>query len=136
MQNTNPAWNATLIISDLDRRRLDALATAAMERSPDLADGLMAELDRATIVGAESMPADVIRMGSTATFRSGDGTTRRVTLVFPADADIASGRVSVLTPVGTALIGLSEGQSITWTTRDGREQQLTVLEVEPQAPAA
>jgi regulator of nucleoside diphosphate kinase len=54
-----------------------------------------------------------------------------VTLVYPAEADIAEGRISVLTPVGTALIGLRAGQSITWRTRDGRKQVLTVLRVTP-----
>jgi regulator of nucleoside diphosphate kinase len=52
-----------------------------------------------------------------------------VTLVFPAEADIAEGKISVLTPVGAALIGLTEGQSIMWTTRDGRDQELTILSV-------
>jgi len=136
MQTNNHAWPATLIISDFDRRRLNALAVAAMERTPELADELIAELERATIVGADSLPADVVRMGSTVTFRAGDGTSRRVTLVFPGEADIAKGRISILTPVGTALIGLSEGQSITWTTRDGREQELTVLAVESATEAA
>jgi regulator of nucleoside diphosphate kinase len=130
MQNTTNAWTPTLIISDFDRRRLSALAAAAMDRAPDLADGLIAELERATVVGADSVPAGVVRMGSTVTFRAGDGAARRVTLVFPGDADIAEGRISILTPVGTALIGLSEGQSMTWTTRDGREQELTVLAVD------
>jgi len=136
MQTNNHAWPATLIISDFDRRRLNALAVAAMERTPELADELIAELERATIVGADSLPADVVRMGSTVTFRAGDGTSRRVTLVFPGEADIAKGRISILTPVGTALIGLSEGQSITWTTRDGREQELTVVAVESATEAA
>jgi regulator of nucleoside diphosphate kinase len=53
--------------------------------------------------------------------------------VFPGDADISTNRVSVLTPIGTALLGLSTGQSIRWKTRDGREQELTVIGVEPPA---
>lgn len=57
--------------------------------------------------------------------------------MFPVDADFAAGRISILTPIGTALIGLSPGQSIAWTARDGRRHQLTVLSVEPpDAPAA
>ena len=46
-------------------------------------------------------------MGSTVIFRSEDGETRRVTLVFPGQADISKGKISILTPVGAALIGLS-----------------------------
>ncbi|WP_407649143.1 GreA/GreB family elongation factor [Devosia algicola] len=50
-------------------------------------------------------------------------------MVYPVQADISRGRVSVLTPVGAALIGLRTGQSITWETRDGRNNVLTVLSV-------
>ncbi len=51
-------------------------------------------------------------------------------LVFPGQADIGAGKISILTPIGTALIGLSEGQSIVWTARDGKERRLTVIKVE------
>jgi regulator of nucleoside diphosphate kinase len=68
-------------------------------------------------------------MGSTVAFRSDDGQQRQVTLVYPGEADFARGRVSVLTPIGAALIGLSPGQSIAWTARDGRQHRLTVLSV-------
>ena len=54
---------------------------------------------------------------------------RTITLVYPGDADISEGKVSVLTPIGTALLGLSEGQSMHWTARDGREHELTVTAV-------
>jgi regulator of nucleoside diphosphate kinase len=60
--------------------------------------------------------------------------SRRIALVFPGQADIAAARISVVTPIGAAPIGLSEGQSIAWSTRDGRERRLTVLAVEPAAP--
>jgi regulator of nucleoside diphosphate kinase len=67
-------------------------------------------------------------MGSIVEFSS-DAGQRRVTLVYPVEADIAEGRISILTPIGAALIGLSQGQSIAWTARDGRRHRLTVLEV-------
>ena len=54
----------------------------------------------------------------------------RVTLVFPGEADIAQGKISILTPIGAALIGLSAGQSIDWTARDGRIHRLKVESVE------
>lgn len=118
-----------IIVSTIDLERLSGLALAAMDRAPDVANTLIAEMDRATVLDASAVPATVVRMGSTVRFRSEDGKERSVKLVFPVDADIAAGRISVLTPVGAALIGLSEGQSIAFTTRDGREQRLTVLEV-------
>lgn len=75
------------------------------------------------------MPPYVVRMGSTVRYRTSEGNEREVTLVFPAEANIECNRISVMTPVGAALIGLSQGQSITWLTRDGRKELLTVLSV-------
>lgn len=128
-QETNAPWTPALIISDVDRERLSRLALAAMDRTPEIADELLSEMERATVVDQDSIPTNVVRMGSTVEFKSNDGRHRRVTLVFPAEADIAEGKISVLTPVGAALIGLTEGQSIMWTTRDGRDQELTILTV-------
>jgi regulator of nucleoside diphosphate kinase len=71
-------------------------------------------------------------------FTTDAGEDRTVTLVFPGRADIAEGKVSVLTPIGVALIGLAVGQSIDWTARDGRTHRLTVRDVETHfdVPAA
>jgi regulator of nucleoside diphosphate kinase len=128
-EETNDRWMPALIVSVVDQERLSRLAMAAMDRLPEIADELLSEMERATIVDGDSIPSNVVRMGSTVEFVSNDGQHRRVTLVFPAEADIAQGKISVLTPVGTALIGLSEGQSIMWTTRDGRDQELSILSV-------
>ena len=87
-------------------------------------------MERADVVTAEAIPPNVVQMGSGVVFQSDNGETRRVRLVFPGQADIAAGRISILTPIGAALIGLSEGQSIAWKTRDGRSRQLTILAVE------
>lgn len=119
----------TIVVSDTDHARLSALATGALARFPDIAEELQSEMTRAEVVSASALPAHVVRMGSTVEFRSNGGQHRRVELVFPIDADISTGKVSVLTPIGTALIGLSAGQSIRFTTRDRREQTLTVLDV-------
>ena len=75
------------------------------------------------------MPANVVRMGSTVTFKSDDGNTRTLKLVYPADESLDEHRISVMTPVGAALIGLAEGQSIRWTARDGKHHRLTVDKV-------
>ena len=69
-------------------------------------------------------------MGSTLHFTTDAGEERTVTLVFPGEADIAEGRISVLTPIGIALIGLAAGQSMDWTARDGRIHRLTVDSVD------
>jgi regulator of nucleoside diphosphate kinase len=118
-----------IIVTTTDQERLAALASAVMKREPAVAHELLAELDRAIVVAADAAPRTLVRMGSTLTFRSDDGVARQVTLVFPGEADIGRGRISILTPVGTALLGLSKGASIKWQGRDGRERELTVIDV-------
>jgi regulator of nucleoside diphosphate kinase len=121
-----------IVVSEAEYDRLTGLAEAALERLPDAAGSLLAEMDRATIAAPAAMPPDVVRMGSTVDLRGGEG-PQRVTLVYPADADIAAGRISVLTPLGAALIGVKAGQSIHWSGRGGRELALEVVAVEPPA---
>ncbi|HEY7551103.1 MAG TPA: nucleoside diphosphate kinase regulator [Hyphomicrobiaceae bacterium] len=118
-----------IVVSETDHERLTSLAVAAEERSPEVATVLRSEMQRARVVPLEAVPADVVRMGSTVEISS-DGQHRRMTLVFPGEADIAQGRISIMTPIGAALIGLSSGQSIAWTARDGRRHWLTVLSVD------
>lgn len=125
-----------IVVSDVDLMRLTSLADAISDHSPDLADQLIGELERAKVVKAEAIPDNVVRMGSTVTYRADDGDERSVTLVFPADADISEGRISILTPIGTALLGLSPNQSIEWIARDGRRHALTVLAVHNRLPIA
>ena len=120
-----------IVVSAADHERLTGLASTALARLPEVAEELLSEMDRATV--ADAVPENVVRMGSTVTFSGGDGHTRRVTLVYPGEADIAENKVSVLTPLGTALIGLTAGQSATWLTRDGRELALDVVSVEQKA---
>lgn len=119
-----------LTIARSDHQQLAQLALTGSDHSADAADDLLFELDRAQIVADPAVPPDVVRMGSRVRFRTGRD-ERQVTLVWPAAADIAERRISVLTPVGTALIGLRAGQSITFRARDARPQMLTVLSVLP-----
>jgi regulator of nucleoside diphosphate kinase len=119
-----------IILSADDYERLSALAHAARKRMPDLAADLAEEIGRAHVLAKGSDPEHVVCMNSEVEFR--DDTTARVQtvrLVYPEAADIAVGKISVLTPVGTALIGLPEGQSITWENPTGELRQLTVLTV-------
>ena len=125
-----------IIVSAVDHDRLSSLARSALDRLPDMADELLSEMDRATLASADAMPAGVVRMGSTVTFRNGGEDTRRITLVYPGQADIAENKISILTPLGTALIGLAAGQSVVWKTRDGKERVLDIAEVEPPSPDA
>jgi transcription elongation GreA/GreB family factor len=125
-----------IIVSDADQGRLTTLAVDALDCHPVVATELLAEMERALVKPEGSVPSGVVQMGSTAVFRSDDGQVRRVVLAFPGQADIGEGKISILTPIGAALIGLSEGQSITWQTRDGRSRRLTVVSVGGGADAA
>jgi regulator of nucleoside diphosphate kinase len=126
-----------LVIDAADFDRLASLADAALARNVEVAENLLAELDRASVVPAAELPPDTIGMRSDVEFRDNDsGRVQRVQLVFPNEADIAAGRISVLTPIGTALIGLRTGQTIAWTTRGGDVRSLTVLEVGGRQAAA
>ncbi|MBR7651841.1 nucleoside diphosphate kinase regulator [Ochrobactrum oryzae] len=122
-----------IVVSEIDYERLMGLATNVSERLEEIAEELMVELDRAKVVPAKRLPQNVIQMGSAVEFRSNDGQERRVTLVYPGEADIAQGKISILTPIGTALIGLTPGQSISWTARDGKPHELNVLSVSNEA---
>jgi regulator of nucleoside diphosphate kinase len=117
-----------------DHERLSILARSAINSMPDEAEVLLAELDRAAVLTA-GRPKQTVCMGSEVEFRDDTtGKTQTVTLVYPGEADISQGRISILAPIGIALIGLRVGASITWETRGGDRRQLTVLQVQDAAP--
>jgi regulator of nucleoside diphosphate kinase len=119
-----------------DHEKLSVLANAAAHTMPEVAAELSEELDRAHVLAAGRHPVNTVRMGCEVDFR--DDMTERVqtvTLVYPQEADISNGSISVLTPIGTALIGLHVGKSIDWTTRTGETKRLTVLQVREPAAA-
>ena len=118
-----------ILISKADENRLTAIATAASQRLPEAAAALLSELERADVWPAAAMPPDVARIGSIIEFDVNDGRRLKVQLVLPQDADINAGRISVLTPVGAALIGLSPGQAMQWLGNDGKKRLLTVRTV-------
>lgn len=120
-----------ITIGEANHAALTRLAETHAEANPAVADVLFAELDRARIVPEQQLRDDVVRMGSTLRYSTETGEARTVTLVYPAQADIEAGKISILTPIGAALIGLSAGQSIEWEARDGRTHRLTVERVEP-----
>lgn len=114
--------------------RLEALASAMMRRSPEVGERLIEEIARAKLVAPDKLRTDVVTIGSEVTYR--DLTTDRlqtVIVVYPEDADIDQHRISVLTPIGVALLGLTAGATISWSTRDDETRQLEVLTVQPPA---
>jgi regulator of nucleoside diphosphate kinase len=124
----------TVVLAQSEASRLSHLAQQMETVAPLAANLLLDEIERAEIRPDEDVPADVVRMGSTVEFLDeAHGARRTVQLVYPADADIAADRVSILTPVGAGLIGLSAGHEILWPDREGRERALRILSV--RAPA-
>jgi regulator of nucleoside diphosphate kinase len=117
-----------LIIDEGLYPRLVALAERARAQVPDLAERLLVEIERADLRAPNEMPADVVTLGSEVTFREHDR-TRTVRIVAPEDADIERQRISVLTPVGAALLGLTVGQKISWDMPDKRVAVLEVVDV-------
>jgi regulator of nucleoside diphosphate kinase len=128
---TTFALNPPITLGEEEQRRLTILAMAGTGHSADAADDLLYEMERARLLPDADLPPSIIRMGSRVKYRSDDGVERRVTLVYPEQADESRGDISILTPVGIALVGLSTGQSIDWLTADARREGLTVLDVYP-----
>lgn len=119
-----------IILSAEDYKRLSLLANAARKRLPHLAGELADEVGRAHVLSTGELPQHVVCMNSEVEFRDETtGKVQEVMLVYPDDADIAQRKVSVLTPIGTALIGVRIGNSITWKTPNGEVRRLTVLSV-------
>jgi regulator of nucleoside diphosphate kinase len=101
------------------------------------AERLAGELDRALIVDVQQLPPDVVTMFSRVTFENvRTGARREVVVVPPADADPSTGRVSVLAPVGAALIGLRIGDTIEWPLPGDRTVEIRILGVEQPARGA
>lgn len=122
----------TITISETDHARLSGLAAAMEDRNPEMSETMNTELDRAHVVRDDALARTIVRMGSIVTYTADGNNSRTVALVYPGEADIAEGRISITTPVGTALIGLKAGQSIGWTARDGRTHKLSVVAVTQQ----
>lgn len=122
--------DSKIVIGKSDHDKLTQLANALLDSKPEIADALLGELERARVVLDDNKPSSTVQMGSSVTFKTEDGQKRRVTLVYPAEADIAQEKISVLTPIGTALLGLSARQSIDFSANDGRKRTLTVVAVQ------
>lgn len=110
------------------------LALQVEHRQPVVAAMLLAEIDRAEIHSAATLPGNVITLDSEVDFvDERSSRLRTVRLVLPADANIALGQISILTPVGAALYGLAAGQTIDWPDLEGRERKIRILAVrQPQ----
>lgn len=118
-----------LILTEDDFQKISRLLDQA---EPRIAEFLEDELGRASIVHSEQLPDDVISMNSKVRFRDlTAGKELEFTLVYPYETNNGANenKVSVLAPLGSALIGLRVGQEIDWPLPDGRTKRLKVISV-------
>jgi len=133
MKNDQPR----IIVTESDLDRLRRLLDHQVGRDSETVDMLEAELARAEVVSSEAVPPTVVTMNSTVVFEdAASGDRRELTLVYPQDASANTGRVSILAPIGSALLGLSVGQSIDWPLPNGRTKKLRIVEVKYQPEAS
>ncbi|HEX7348043.1 MAG TPA: nucleoside diphosphate kinase regulator [Rhodanobacteraceae bacterium] len=127
----------SITLSRLDVERIEALLdTPALRQSP-AAERLRGEINRADIREPAKMPADVVSMNSEVDcVDAASEKHHTLTLVYPKDADADAGKISVLAPVGSALLGLRVGQSIDWPSQGGRTLKLKVTAIHYQPEAA
>lgn len=127
----------SITLSRLDVERIEALLDAPALRNSPVAERLHGEINRADIREPTKMPADVVSMNSAVDcVDEASDKHYALTLVYPKDADADAGKVSVLAPVGSALLGLRVGQSIDWPGQGGRTLRLKVTAIHYQPEAA
>ena len=111
----------------------DMVATLALQtehRQPVVAAMLLEEIERAELHEPDTLPPQAVTLGSEVDFVDEKSQQlRKVELVLPAAANIAEGRISILTPMGAALYGLTAGQSIDWPDLDGHQRRIRIVRV-------
>jgi regulator of nucleoside diphosphate kinase len=116
----------TIQITELDRKRLIALIVDAQSgeyRKSVYLENLRGELERAEVVPHEKIAGDVITMNSTVTLVDQDtGEEETYTLVYPEDADTSQGKISILAPIGTAMLGYRAGDVFEWEVPAGKRR--------------
>jgi regulator of nucleoside diphosphate kinase len=132
----HPVTLPPVIISETDREDLYAVATSALTNSlmAPAASNVLREIYRATIVPNDQLPTNVVAVNSCVDVRDNvAGANRRIVLVLPGETSTKPNAVSVLSPLGAALIGLSEGSSVEWCTASGDRSSITVLRSAPSS---
>jgi len=128
-----------IYMTENDRRRLDellAVAGAFNYRDRNDLKALASELRRAQVVDSRKVSARIVTMNTRVRLRDLDTQKdMEMTLTFPADADVDAGKLSVLSPVGTAILGYGEGDTIAWTVPAGT-RRLTIEKILYQPEAA
>lgn len=120
-----------LILSQSDYQRISALVKSHKTSVAELLEG---ELERASVVKDEELPKDVVSMNTKVAFRDLDADKEmELTLSYPHESDPDAQRISVMAPVGAALIGLRVGQIIDWPLSESRSKRIKVIAVSKEA---
>lgn len=128
--STSSGLPPSITVSSLDMDRLDAMLDSPAVAKTPAAIALAQELNRATVVAPQQMPDGTVMMHSQVECEDELQNEKHVlTLVFPREANVDQGKVSILAPVGTALLGLSVGQTMDWDAPGGRKLRLRVTAV-------
>lgn len=126
-----------ITISSLDADRLYDLIEKSPESSNAVKNALEAELDRANIVEPKDIPTTIVTMNSTVKFAvTSSDEEFMLTLVYPKDLDASGLKISILAPVGSALLGLSQGDEIEWPKPGGGVIKVKITEVTYQPERA
>lgn len=128
----------TIYVTEFDLRRLNSLLNGARswnKKDRDYLTRLEEELERAQVISPQDVPGDVVTMNSQARIRDLDSNEEMVfTLVFPAEADYVRGRLSILAPIGTALLGYRAGDTVEWEVPAGvRRLKIEQVLYQPEA---
>jgi regulator of nucleoside diphosphate kinase len=119
-----------IVVSSLDLKRLDVLLDSLPPGGTADVDLLREELERAQVLDPEQMPSDVVTMNSRVRFQVEPSRQEyELTLVYPKDIDGSPGRISVLAPVGSALLGLRIGQKIEWPALHGKRIRVRIVDI-------
>ena len=119
-----------IIVSTLDMERIDALLEQYPDPGPAEIEALRSELDRADVREPQQMPDNVVTMHSQVRFRILDtGKEFEKILVYPREIDGSEDKLSILTPVGTALLGMEVGAHIDWPAPTGKPTQVEIVEI-------
>jgi regulator of nucleoside diphosphate kinase len=128
-----------IYITKFDLARLKELVDVGItfkERDREYLESLQNELDRAHIVDPTAIPHNVVTMNSRVRFKDMEtGEEKSYTLVFPSDADIEKNRISILAPIGTAILGYRAGDTVNWLVPAGT-RKVRILEILYQPEAA
>jgi regulator of nucleoside diphosphate kinase len=136
-QRRSPIDGSTIHVTEQDLEKLQrVIASNQTGRDAAAAEQLATELDRAVVVPRDELSADVVTMGSRVVFEDETGRRRDAQLVYPWESAPSHGRISILAPVGVALLGLTVGQEIDWPLPNARTASLRIVSVLYQPEAA